>query len=303
MAAEPDKKKARKTLEDEFIGNVTCPICLIVMMDDVYQCPAGHIYCNTCIAGAKHCHTCRIILPPVRIRALLFEQLREYANIKCENKDCKEITTGRMAYKEHEKLCKFNRCKNARCKYSGTKKDLEYHKFACKYRSMTCPLRLMDLHPTCEKVIKFGEVEKHLIDEHKVIFERLETKKNIKLADILELKDGIHSSYYILTNGDKIIVKVEKTNGIVAPPFKATARVIGVGNYKCKYEISTISPIKQLSMYQTNEIIPIDSDTINIENKNYLFEVFRPFEKFISRNLSNIATLVVCFEVIEIYVN
>jgi len=136
MAAEPPQKRSK--VEDELFDRIKCPICLNIMMDNIYQCPVGHLFCDVCIDKNKQCHSCRVDLPKDKIRAGIMEQMREHMSIHCENKECKEITIGKEHFKRHFISCKYNRCDNVGCDFTGTIEEKQDHAYYCKFRKITC---------------------------------------------------------------------------------------------------------------------------------------------------------------------
>ncbi len=262
--------------------NISCPVCTMIMMDEIYQCISGHLYCHTCIARSDKCHSCRTTLPRVKIRALVMEQMREYIDIKCEKPGCEEVTTGKSAYIEHQKSCKFNRCENAECKFMGTNVELTDHKFICAYRNIKCPALTLKTCVECSRMMKISDVDKHLNDDHRYVFNAIELKKPIKLLNLLDKEGKIFTRWYRLANGDKFAISIDCSTR-TQPACSITVRTVGTSNYKCKYSISANSPHKEICMHQINSILPIDSDlSFDMSNRHYMFEIYRPFDKFIT---------------------
>lgn len=294
-AAGPVKKRAK--LEDEFIERITCPICLTVMMDNIYQCHIGHVFCGICRDKIHHCPSCRSVLGVHHIRAVMIEQMREYVEIKCKNDDCKEVTLGQSAYKTHEKNCKYNKCNNPGCGFMGCKLDLMNHKQICKYRSFGCPLFILGINKICNHTIAFQDIEKHMTTEHKAQATKIELGKPLTIIYRLDKRDNAIYHYTYLDNGDKFITKIIHSSGGYddEPMIKIAVRSIGTANYKCKLEIIAQSQVKKTTLCQMNNILPIDT-TIN--GDPYDFDIHAPFDK-LTTLVDGIRTLTVLVEVFD----
>jgi len=52
-------------------GTLECPVCFDVFRQGIYQCPDGHMMCQSCYASLSYprsCPTCKIPYPPSSIR-------------------------------------------------------------------------------------------------------------------------------------------------------------------------------------------------------------------------------------------
>ncbi|ODM89295.1 putative E3 ubiquitin-protein ligase SINA-like 6 [Orchesella cincta] len=103
----------------------TCPICLEVPEQEIFQCRNGHVICNLCITkvrGCSICPQCRVPFGTVRIRNRLFEEMLDSQVFDCKFQElgcayvCKrgEITT-------HVNSCLYNPDTVSVCEQLGIK--------------------------------------------------------------------------------------------------------------------------------------------------------------------------------------
>lgn len=62
-------------LEGLLNTELECPCCLEIKVQDVFQCPAGHLICKSCSERVNHCPICRAPLVRPLPRCLLAEKL------------------------------------------------------------------------------------------------------------------------------------------------------------------------------------------------------------------------------------
>jgi len=183
-------------MEEDLKHLITCIICKELIIDEIYQCKHGHLYCQTCIRKISKCALCSIIIDG-SIRCLPVEQLRDHLELQCQNKGC-EITT--QQFKKHKKECKFNPCINADCIFQGTENELKQHIPICPLRKIKCLFR-----DGCERVLTKETMRLHLETEHKLV--TCETE--LEICRILKIPEQInHTCTYTLILPNKDIVRI-----------------------------------------------------------------------------------------------
>ncbi|CAL8097886.1 unnamed protein product [Orchesella dallaii] len=92
-------------------GFQTCPICLEIPEDNIYQCSAGHIICNLCIpkVPANLCPQCRISFGLSKIRSRVLEEILDPIEYPCKFKSlgCEQLLK-RWQIKRHAEACFHN---------------------------------------------------------------------------------------------------------------------------------------------------------------------------------------------------
>ncbi len=184
------------SLDEELKQTITCIICKELIIDNIYQCRTGHLYCWTCITKIKQCALCNIPIEPGSIRALAVEQLRDHVSLPCKNPGC-EISTSQ--HNKHKKECRFNKCITTSCDFTGDEEQLQEHNLICKYTRRSC---LYD--GGCRGLYLKDEYIKHMETEHKIAHSGIDLGIRIKLASSKELKN----TYSLRTPNNDIITIV-----------------------------------------------------------------------------------------------
>lgn len=194
----------------------TCPICKELMLDKIYQCKTGHLFCPTCIAKIDKCALCNINIPDKTIRSITIEQLREFVELPCGN--CGVMTT---KHKEHKLKCKFNKCRNEGCNTIGSERAMYHHKFICAHRILEC------IVSDCKKEFPFHQMKQHVINHHDEIkFNQIRLEYDCKMQ--IPEKDGEIVTFYELLNDDFIAVRVVRKKD----KLKSDISIVAGRNYK-----------------------------------------------------------------------
>lgn len=189
----------RSRITEELMELITCTICKEIMIDEIYQCKSGHLYCDNCIDKIRNCSICETIIDK-SIRARPTEHLRDQLELPCKNPGCSVITN---RHKKHKEDCEFNRCGNKGCDFKDTKEQLVWHQKICKYRIDECAF--LD----CKAELQELEMRNHLETEHKVKFNKIELDEPIKLK--LPKKTNSRTEFnFILSDNDIVIIYVCK---------------------------------------------------------------------------------------------
>ncbi len=239
----------------ELVEILTCPICKEVLLDKIYQCCNGHIYCDTCINRLKTCSSCAVPMTG-KIRALSTEQIRDKLELPCQNHGCK-ITT--INHSGHQEVCEFNCCGNAECNWRGTKKELRKHQKICKYRLIQC------LYSECKKSFKAEIFYIHHVEEHKRTYNRWADSKlgNIELP---KKNSKTVYGYFIYDTTDTVDLVVQRTDEHI----KFSIAIISQRLYQCNL-------IVRCGTFMTgkNLLLPTLSSTVDlvtlakISDRNY----------------------------------
>jgi hypothetical protein len=180
-------------MEEDLKHLITCIICKEIVIDEIYQCKTGHLYCQTCIGKISKCALCSVTIDSP-IRCLPVEQLRDHLELQCKNEECK-ITT--QQFKKHKKECKFNKCI---CEFQGTENELKQHIPICPLRKVKCLFR-----NGCDSILTKEAMRLHLETEHKLV--TCDTELNI--CSILRVPEQInHTSTYTLILPNKDVVMI-----------------------------------------------------------------------------------------------
>lgn len=87
------------------LEHFSCPICMEVIEDSIFECENGHIFCGLCLQRIERCPVCRHSLQSVQ-RNLALERLRNDTKRPCPNLHCvEEISCAEFTW--HVDLCKL----------------------------------------------------------------------------------------------------------------------------------------------------------------------------------------------------
>ena len=122
-------------------NNLTCPICMNIPRQKVFQCPNGHLICEPCkidyTRNSTTCPTCRA--PLGNNRNLLAEKLIDITGIPCKF----QIEGCRMILK---------------------KEVLENHEMKCQFRLVYCS--------TCRQEVSLSKMVNHIQEHQKNDFRK-----------------------------------------------------------------------------------------------------------------------------------
>lgn len=217
-------------MEEDLKHLITCIICKETIIDGIYQCKNGHLYCQTCIRKISKCALCSIGIDR-SIRCLPVEQLRDHLELQCQNKGC-EITT--QHFKKHKKECKFNKCI---CEFQGTEDELKQHTPICPLRKVRCLYRNY-----CESILTKETMRSHLETEHKLVT----CDTELDTCRILRIPEQISSTCtytFILPNKDIVIIKITRQSSnitititsFMTQLYDIRLRCYNKNNYICQW--------------------------------------------------------------------
>ena len=119
----------KESLEDSILKLSNCAICSDFIGPNIYQCNAGHTFCESCIKKVENCPTCRCSLPRGGIRARSLETVLEMIPLlECTHDDCnKKFKYNEL--KEHIDYCskKCISCPIYGCCWDGKTENIEEH--------------------------------------------------------------------------------------------------------------------------------------------------------------------------------
>ena len=210
-------------LDLELKQAVICNICREIMIDKIYQCKTGHLFCPTCIAKIDKCALCKETLYDRALRAIIIEQLRDHISLPCKNDGCDTVT---HQHKKHKAECKFNKCFNTNCTTSGTEEEMKIHNNMCKFRKVKC---LQD--DECVKLFTYDELIDHLKMEHKTTIKPF-TLGECKTLTIPKV-DHSNLYQYSLPNNDIIVIKLTKRHNFINIDIKSFITEI----YECRIRV------------------------------------------------------------------
>lgn len=94
-----DGKDSTPTLDTSLIE---CSVCRETILDAIFQCGNGHLYCETCKRGVQpRCSVCRTV--GQFSRGLILEKLFQDVTLKCEF--CEDVQLPRNKLQSHSAFC------------------------------------------------------------------------------------------------------------------------------------------------------------------------------------------------------
>ena len=108
--------------------NATCSICENYLTPRIFQCLAGHWFCETCALRVDACPTCRGNIPRGGVRNRFAELILSGCTLQCAEPGCGQ----KFPFNElgtHYEKCEYRRvvCPKDGCGWCGTIGDIEEH--------------------------------------------------------------------------------------------------------------------------------------------------------------------------------
>ncbi|KAJ3657232.1 hypothetical protein Zmor_016247 [Zophobas morio] len=124
------EKYVVKNVTSEITKQLECPICKDIMRQPIFQCPAGHSICQSCLRKVCQCPTCRKDFPQENIRNFLVETLTPFVQYECVYSQfgCTSMLLG-SEIDEHEDRCTYQtyECPKSNCKFKGNFSSCRNH--------------------------------------------------------------------------------------------------------------------------------------------------------------------------------
>jgi len=120
-----------RALDEAFLKELECPVCMEYMVPPIKLCTNGHNICSRCRGRVQHCPTCTAEF--LGTRNVVLENIARRLKYPCANrqKGCLELFSIEHIT-EHQALCVYGKIKcpfvfNWNCSWKGFKSDLKEH--------------------------------------------------------------------------------------------------------------------------------------------------------------------------------